>query len=139
MFKKIMTPVDLTHADALGQALAVTADLARIHGAEVCYVGVAATAPSAIAHTPEEYAEKLAAFAAAQAAQHGHSASAHAIMSHDPSVDLNRTLEATAREMGADLIVMATHVPNVTDYIWSGHGAHVAAHSDASVFLVRGG
>jgi len=137
MFKKIMTPVDLSHADRLGRALDVTADMAKTHGAEVVYVGIAAAAPSAVAHTPEEYAEKLGAFAAAQSAKHGHTASAHAITSHDPSVDLNRTLEATVRDLGVDLVVMATHLPNVTDYIWSGHGAHVAAHSEASVFLVR--
>jgi nucleotide-binding universal stress UspA family protein len=39
--------------------------------------------------------------------------------------------------VGADLVVMATHLPGVSDYIWAGHGAHVAAHSKASVFLVR--
>ena len=137
MFKKIMTPVDLTHADRLGRALDVTAEMAKTHGAEVVYVGVAASAPNALAHTPEEFAAKLDDFAAAQAAKYGHKASAHAILSHDPSVDLNRTLEAKVGELGADLVVMATHLPNVADYIWSGHGAHVAAHSKASVFLVR--
>lgn len=137
MFKKIMTPVDLAHADGLGRALDVTAEMAKTHGAEVVYVGVAPTAPSSVAHTPEEYAAKLDDFAAAQSAKHGHTARAHAIMSHDPSVDLNRTLDATVDEVGADLVVMATHLPNVADYIWSGHGAHVAAHSKASVFLVR--
>lgn len=139
MFKKIMTPVDLTHADKLGRALAVTADLARTHGADVCYVGVTAPTPSTIAHTPAEYEAKLKAFADAQAAEHGHVATAHAIVSHDPTIDLDQTLESAVKELGADLVVMATHVPNVTDYIWSGNGAHVAAHSDASVFLVRGG
>jgi len=40
-------------------------------------------------------------------------------------------------EAGADLVVMASHVPNVTDYIWPSHGGWVAEHSDASVFVVR--
>ena len=40
--------------------------------------------------------------------------------------------------LGADLVVMATHVPNLTDYIWASHGGHLASHAKASVFLVRG-
>ena len=38
---------------------------------------------------------------------------------------------------GADLVVMATHVPGLADHLWSGHGAHVATHARVSVFLVR--
>ena len=36
-----------------------------------------------------------------------------------------------------DLVVMATHLPNVADYVWASHGGHLATHSKASVFLVR--
>ncbi|GAB5433003.1 MAG: universal stress protein [Epibacterium sp.] len=137
MFQKIVVPVDLAHEAALQRALDVAAAMAKTHSADVCYVGVASANPAAVARSPEEYASKLEQFAQSQAAQHGITASAHAIMSHDPAVDLNKALERAISDLKADLVVMATHVPNISDYIWAGHGAHVAAHSAASVLLVR--
>lgn len=137
MFNKIVVPVDLTHADRLQKALRVAADLAREHDASVFYIGVTSATPNAVAHTPAEFAEKLAEFAKREAAKHGITADSHMLVSHDPAVQKDRELEKAIETLGADLVVMATHVPNVTDYIWSGHGAHLAAHSDASVMLVR--
>ena len=40
-------------------------------------------------------------------------------------------------EQKADLVVMQSHVPNLTDYIWPSNGGTVASHSRASVFVVR--
>lgn len=137
MFRKIAVPIDLAHLETLHKALAVAIDMAKRHDALICYVGVATSAPGSVAHTPEEFARKLQDFAAAQAAEHGVLASSEALISHDPAVDLERTLENGIARLGADLVVMATHQPGMADYIWSGHGAHVAAHSKASVLLVR--
>jgi len=137
MFHKVVVPVDLAHEAALQKALQVAATMAKTHAAEVCYVGVGSASPSALARSPAEYKAKLESFAQSQAAQYAIKASAHAIMSHDPATDLNKALEAAIADLQADLVVMATHVPNISDYIWAGHGAHVAAHSTASVLLVR--
>lgn len=137
MFKRIMVPVDLTHADRLEKALGCAADMAKQYGAEVVYVGVAGSAPSAIAHNPEEYAHKLSAFAGEQASQRGITAGAHAITSHDPAADLDPKLIEAIEEIGADLVVMASHIPNVTDYIWASNGGTVASHAKVSVLLVR--
>lgn len=138
MFKKIVSPVDLTHADKLAKALSVTGELARAYGAEVCFVGVTGSTPSELARTPDEFRKQLEAFAAEQGEKLGVSASSHMIVSHDPAVQMNHELEAAITEIGADLVVMATHPPDVSDYFWSGHGAHLAAHSAASVMLIRG-
>lgn len=137
MFEKIMAPVDLAHIDHLTRALAVAAGLGKQHGCPVCYVGVTAPQPSAVAHSPEEYARKLAEFAAAQAAAHGHVAEAHAVTSHDPSIDLDDALLKAAKEVGADLIVMASHIPGLADHLWPSHGGGVARRAAASVFVVR--
>jgi len=137
MFQKILVPVDLAHEAALQKSLQVAAGMAKTHSAELCYVGVASTTPGSVARTPEEFKDKLEKFAQAQSAQHGVQASSHAILAHDPSVDLNKALEQAVADLHADLVIMATHVPNISDYVWAGHGAHVAAHSTASVLLVR--
>lgn len=138
MFNTIMVPVDLRHPSALDKALTIAADLAKAEGASVTFVGVTSPEPGALGHNPGEYGELLQRFAAAQGEVHGLDAKAHAIVAHDPAIDLDRKLTEAAEEIGADLVVMATHVPNVTDYIWSSHGGHLANHSSASVFLVRG-
>lgn len=137
MYKRIMVPVDLTHAGDLAKALRTAADLAKHYGCPVTYVGVAASAPNAVAHNPQEFAQKLAAFGEAQAREHGHVAETKAVISHDPAVDLDDTLMRTIGEIGADLVVMQSHMPNITDYIWPSNGGTIATHSDVSVLVVR--
>ena len=133
-----MIPVDLTHADKLGKALGCAADMAKQHGASVVYVGVSAAAPSSVAHTPEEFAAKLDAFAKEQGQSHGIDASAHAVTSHDPASDLDAALMKAIDDTGADLVIMASHIPNVTDYIWPSNGGTIAGHAKVSVLVVRG-
>lgn len=137
MFKRIMVPVDLAHAERLEKALGVAEDLAQHYGASVVYVGVAAATPSSVAHSPEEFAAKLTTFAEVRAAQTGVTAEAHAMTSHDPSTDLDPTLLKAVGETGADLVVMASHIPNITDYVWPSNGGTIAGHAKVSVMVVR--
>lgn len=132
-----MVPVDLAHAGGLDRALACAADLARHYGAPTVYVGVTSNTPSKIAHTPKEFEAVLGEFAREQGAKHGIDASAHAMVSKDPSIDLDDTLLKAVDEVGADLVVMASHVPNLTDYIWPSNGGSIAGHARASVLVVR--
>ena len=137
MYKKILMPVDLAHTTRLGKALTTAADLSRHYKAPVCYVGVTTETPSSIAHNPAEFMRKLAAFAAEQAGEHAIETSSHAITTHDPAIDLDAALIKAATDTDADLIVMASHIPNVADYLWASNGGTVAAHARISVFLVR--
>ncbi|SHF05705.1 Nucleotide-binding universal stress protein, UspA family [Modicisalibacter ilicicola DSM 19980] len=137
MFKKIMVPVDLAHLDVIEPSLQVVADQARHYGAEVCYVGVTATTPGSVARTPEEYQQKLEAFAEERAKVHGQRVSARAITSPDPIADLDDVLIKAIDEVGADLVIMPTHPPKHLDVVIPAHGGKVACHTSASVFLVR--
>lgn len=137
MYKHIMIPVDLAHVDKSETALAVVADLAKHYGATVTYVAITSNLPSVIAHNPKEFGRKLADFAEKQGAQRGHRTAAQSVVSSDPAVDLDKNLAATVDEIGADLIVMATHIPNMADMLLPSHGGALARHTDASVFLVR--
>lgn len=132
-----MVPVDLAHADRLEKALTCAADVAKHYGATVIYVAVSSALPGAVAHTPQEFAEKLSAFAEAQAKSHGITTEAHAETSHDPTTDLDPTLLKAVDAVQADLVVMASHVPNITDYIWPSNGGTVAGHAKVSVLVVR--
>lgn len=137
MYQKIMTPVDLFHLGHLEKALQVSADLSKHYNIPVCYVAVSPQTPTELGRNPEEFAQKLQTFADEQAQKNGIQAEAKAYATHDPSIDLDATLLKAVKEVGADLVVMQSHLPNLTDYIWPSNGGTIAAHAAVSVFVVR--
>jgi nucleotide-binding universal stress UspA family protein len=137
MYRKIMVPVDLAHIERLEKAITTATDLAKHYGIPICFVGVTAETPTEVAHTPKEFGDKLEAFGAGQSEKHGLEVDTAAYPSHDPAVDLDRTLIAAARENGADLIVMASHVPGLQEHIFASNAGAVASHAGVSVFVIR--
>lgn len=137
MFTRIMAPVDLAHVEKLAAALDCAADLAKHYGVPVVYIGVTSSQPSQVAHNPEEFAQKLGAFAAAQSASHGIETSAHSTIAHDPTLEIDDALMRAIDETGADLVVMASHVPHVIDHIWPSNGGKLAKYAKCSVMVVR--
>ncbi|WP_373085087.1 universal stress protein [Sneathiella sp.] len=137
MFQRIMVPVDLAHEKRLEKSLGLAADLARQYGATVIYVAISAATPGSVAHTPGEFADKLSRFATDQGKAHNIATESHAVTSHDPSIDLDPALLKAVNEIKADLVVMASHVPNITDYLWPSNGGTVASHAPVSVMVVR--
>lgn len=137
MYKHIMVPVDLRAADKLNKALRTAADLARHYGATVHYVGVTGAAPSEVAPNPAGFAERLREFAAQQSAEHGIQAQSKPMLSHDQTIDLDSTLSKAGEEIGADLIVMGSHVPGMLEHVFSSNAGYLASHSSLSVFVVR--
>lgn len=137
MFKRIMAPVDLAHVEKLGAALDCAADLAKHYGAPVVYVGVTSSQPSEVAHNPEEFAQKLETFAAAQATSYGIETSAYSTIAHDPTLDIDDALMRAIDKTGVDLVVMASHVPSVMDHIWPSNGGKLAKYAKCSVMVVR--
>ncbi|MEV8465561.1 universal stress protein [Fluviibacterium sp. DFM31] len=136
MFKRIMMPIDLRHLDSQARALTCAHDLAKLYDATVIYVGVTAAAPTEVAHTPAEYKAKLAGFATGQAGQ-GIATESHAIIDHDPAVDLDGALLQAVKDTGADLVVMASHDPGILNYVWPTNGGKIAGHAHVSVLVVR--
>jgi nucleotide-binding universal stress UspA family protein len=137
MYNKIMVPVDLAHIERLEKAITTATDLAKHYGIPICFVGVTAETPTEVAHTPKEFAEKLAAFGAKHSDAHGLDIDTASYPSHDPTIDLNETLISAAEENGADLIVMASHVPGLPEHIFASHAGAVASHAGVSVFVIR--
>lgn len=137
MFKRIMVPVDLAHRDTLDRALTCATDLAKMYEATVIYVAVGTATPGSVAHNPAEFEQKVTAFAEQQSAMTGVPSEGVAMISHDPSADLDPTLMKGIEQTGADLVVMASHIPNLTDYIWPSNGGTIASHAKISVMVVR--
>lgn len=137
MYKSIMVPVDLAHKDKLDKALATAGLFAKQFGSTLSFVAVTATAPSSVAHTPEEFAKKLEAFGGEQAEKLGVSIQTKAYTAGDPARDLDDVLDKAAHELGADLVVMATHMPGAYEHVFNSNAGYLASHSDISVFVVR--
>lgn len=137
MYKRIMVPVDLAHAEALDKALTTAGDLARHYDASLVLVGATGSEPSAVARSPEDFARRLAAFASRIGDRFGVQTTSDPLHLHDVTVDLDPKLTRHATEIGADLIVMASHVPGVADYLFGSNAGHVAQHAPMSVMVVR--
>ena len=137
MYSTILVPVDLAHAEKLEKSLELAARMAKTEGARIVYCGVTAGTPGAVAHSPEEFGRKLEAFAAEQAGKSGVDCSALAMTSHDPAIDLDKALMKAIDDSGADLVVMASHVPGVLDHFFTSNAGWLATHADISVMVVR--
>lgn len=137
MFNRIMVPVDLAHLGDLGRAIDCAADLAKHYNVPITYVGVTSNAPGALGHNPHEFGEKLGAFVDGEANKHGLEATAHTAIADDPTTEIDVALMRAIDETGADLVVMASHPPSITDYIWPSNGGKIAGHAKCSVMVVR--
>lgn len=137
MFTKIMAPVDLAHIESLERALDCAADLAKHYGLPITYVGVTSSGPTTQAQNPEEFGKLLAAFVEGEVDKHGVVAEAHTSIAHDPTTEVDDALLRAIDETGADLVVMASHIPGAMDYIWPSNGGKVAGHANCSVMVVR--
>ncbi|PVH28231.1 universal stress protein [Pararhodobacter oceanensis] len=137
MFTKILVPVDLAHADRQTRALDCAADIAGLYNAQIILVGVTTEAPSAIARNHEEYAAKLAQFAQDLASRKSREVTSQVMIAHDPTADLDVSLLKAIRVSGADLVVMSSHDPGMTSYIWPSNGGKVAGHAHVTVMVVR--
>ncbi len=134
MFKHIMIPIDLHMPPEVQKATEVASEMAKWQGAKITVVSVSGTDP---AQSDNAVDAQLAEIASALAAQSGAQVNTHNIHSVDVAIEVDRDLTSAAEEIGADLIVVGTHTPRITDYILSSHAGYLAKHAKVSVFVVR--
>ncbi|MCB1647315.1 MAG: universal stress protein [Pseudomonadales bacterium] len=137
MYKTIVVPVDLAHQDKLSRALKIATDLVRLYDASLHLVSVTSPAPGEVAHNPKEYTAKLNRFGEQLTASYSIPCQCHVVISNDPASDLDDVLDRTFHDIGADLVVMASHLPGFRDYIFGSNSSYLATHSDLSIFVVR--
>ena len=137
MFKTIIVPVDLAHKEALAKALGVARDLARAYSAKLHLVGVTTETPGPAAHSPQEFQARLGAFAKEFGDETGLTVNPHPVTSHDLSIDLDKQIMTACDKLGADLVVMASHVPGLAEHVFASNAGYLASHSKISVFVVR--
>ncbi len=137
MVSSIMIPVDLAHVDTLQEAIDVAVKLAKADNASMTIIGVTESVLTQVAKAPEEYTSKLEKFAADLSDKNNLPVAAKSIVDVDVPADLGGVLVGTAEEIGADLIVMASHIPRILEYLFSSNAGFVALHAKCSVYIVR--
>lgn len=129
MFRSILVPVDLDQPEAAAKALALARHVAP--GAPITVVCVQPVVIDEAGTPPSDYRPRLDAFLA----RHGGRGEPRGILRLGGSI--SGEIRATAEEVGADLIVMASHAPHFTDYLIGSNAAHVTLHTPCSVLVVR--
>ncbi len=140
MFKNILVAVDLEHGTHIDNLLRITSDIANTHGARVHLLTVVAAASAVVSQfLPENYEtmasgkieKDLAALAAKVDLAEG---------AADSSVRFGNVYQeilAYADKIGVDLIIVASHKPNVGDYLLGTTAARIVRHASCSALVIR--
>ncbi len=139
MFKNILVAVDLEHGTDIDALLRVTSDTANTHGAQVHLLNVIGAAPAVVSQfLPENYesmaSEKIEKDLAALAAKVDLAEGAA-----DSSVrfgDVYQEILAHADKTGVDLIIVASHKPNASDFLLGTTAARIVRHASCSALVV---
>jgi nucleotide-binding universal stress UspA family protein len=142
MYKTILLAIDLNEASSWEKALPVALDQARTGGGKLHIMTVVPDFGMAIVGSffPADYEKQALAEADKTLADFigekvpGEIETAHSV-GHGT---IYKEVLVTADDIGADLIVMASHRPAQSDYLLGPNAARVVRHATCSVLVVRG-
>jgi len=135
MYSKIMVPVDMRHREQSQKALETAADLAKHFGASMVLLTVDhPLGHHSLQEMPEQHNPAFDAFVAEEQRLLGVD-KLEAVFTH-ADVAHQRICEE-AEELGVDLIVMGSHDPRLSDYLFGSNASRVVLHTPCSVMVVR--
>ncbi len=141
MYERILIAVDLNDPSSWRKVFPTAAALCDAFGAKLSVLTVVPDfgLPSVAQFFPDDFADRALARAESELD--------HLIAEHLPSVSSVQRLVAygtpyteilrVAREIETDLIVMASHRPELKDYLLGPNAARVVRHARCSVMVVR--
>ena len=141
MFQQILLPVDLANLDSQEKAIQAALNLAASSGAKLHLITVLPTFGEGVVSSffPADYQEQAAKKAdAALVALEADKMGGNDAVEH--SVAIGRIYEEILKAqelLNSDLIVMASHQPDVSDYLLGPNASRVARHAKCSVLIVR--
>jgi nucleotide-binding universal stress UspA family protein len=141
VFKDILLPVDREHEASWRTALPVAIDYCKASGAilHVLTVVPGLGVGNVSSFLPMDFEQKIL----DQAGQWMHAFARDHVPSGIPVQHIvghgkvHREILRVAAEIGADLIVMASHRPELADHLLGSNAAHVVQHAKCSVLVVR--
>jgi nucleotide-binding universal stress UspA family protein len=140
MFNNILVAVDLEHDTPVDDLLRIASDIANTYGAQVHLLNVIGAAPAVVSQfLPENYEsmvseqieKDLAVLAAKVDLAEGAAASSVRFGG------VYQEILAYAAKIRADLIIVASHKPNVGDYLLGTTAARIVRHASCSTLVVR--
>lgn len=140
MFKNVLVAVDLEHDTRIDDLLRIASDIANAYGAQVHLLNVIGAAPAVVSQfLPENYekmaSEKIEKDLAVLAAKVDLAEGAAASSVRFGGV--YQEILAHANKIGADLIIVASHKPDVGDYLLGTTAARIVRHASCSTLVVR--
>ena len=140
MFKKILVPIDVSQSDSGEASLKVAAGLAGKTGAKLILLNVIGDIPNLVANQlPSNYTETMEKSSAEAldevASRNGLASGSYEVQTSHGQI-YHEIIEA-AEKGGADLIVIASHQPDVSDYLLGSTAGKVVRHAHCSVLVVR--
>jgi len=139
MFKSILVPLDLAHEDQAARIIDLVKVLAAPADATITLLNVVPELPQYIlAELPSDMSEAVMSRAAhdiklVASRNKLPGTVATQIRSGRP----HQQILAAADELGADLIVVASHQPGLQDYLLGSVAAKVVRHAKCSVHVIR--
>ena len=141
MYKSILLPVDLGDKSSWAKALPVAVTLAKQHGAKIHLLTVIPDYGMSVVGSffPKDFEEK---------ARSSSDAELNALLSEHIPEDIPteahvergaiyKEIMMAADKQDCDLIVIASHRPEMSDYLLGPNAARVVRHASQSVFVVR--
>jgi nucleotide-binding universal stress UspA family protein len=141
MYKEILLAVDLNDIDSQRKAIETTIELARAFGARVHVETVLPDfgMPIVASYFPEDFESK-----ALEGATQALDDFVKQTFPEDLPVQqivgrgtIYQEILSCAKQIGADLIVMASHRPDLQDYLIGPNASRVMRHAGCSVLVVR--
>lgn len=142
MYDDILLAIDINNPKTQAKAVETAARMAKMESAVLHVITVVPTFGLSIvgSYFPEGFEEK----AIETTRQHLHEYT----QAHIPTgIELQHVVAhgtiyeeilKAARELDVDLIIMASHRPELSDYLLGPNAARVVRHADCSVMVVRG-
>lgn len=141
MYKRILLPIDLDQESSWQKALPVAREYCQIFGASLDLLTVIPDFGVGLVgnYFPPDFEEKASAEALARLESLARERLAGGITTrcHVAHGTVYEQILETARALDIDLIVMASHRPELSDYLLGPNAARVVRHSDVSVLVVR--
>jgi len=142
MYKEILIPIDLGAGSSWGKALSTAVALCRTFDARLHVINVVPDFGLSMVsqYFPEGYEQQMIdnADKALHALVKEHVPGEIAVQCIVARGSIYHEVISAARQAGADLIVMQSHRPELTDYLLGPNAAKVVRHADCSVMVVRG-
>ena len=140
MITKILVPIDLEHMANHEEILRVASMIANAAGARVVLMTVVEPTPVIVSqYLPKRFEKQLTQSTATELEKLAESmdVTSGPVQAAVRFGSVYKEILTYAETIGADLIVMGSHEPSVSDYLLGGNASRVVRHATCSVHIVR--